>query len=407
MAILCLIPLSLLGSDKNISLLDFANKLSLQNNITIYIDEDLQDKKVSLFVPEQISNKDLLNLFKITVSKLKLNINIRGSSYYLSQKLKYKTNTYLYKLLYNSYDDCSKLLNQLGVKYTYLNDINSLLITSTRNEFNHVSEFLKSIDVKQNQVVLKIMVFEHSNDDLEERGFKYGSGYEDVNNEQEMSLNTILFPISSNTHKLTDINFYGALRFLNDHKILSVKQFPYIMAKNNKKFIFEAVENLPFLVTTTTTEATNTSEQNSIEYKDVGLKIQGLSLIHDDYITLELDLIIEDLINSSQLSSTPQTYKRHIQSNTNVNYNEVLLLSGLKRNKHTESDFNIPFISNIPYLGELFKYKSKNDTELNITIAIEVIKSKDFQTHKVINNISNIDINDLESDYNKKEDLPL
>ena len=33
-----------------------------------------------------------------------------------------------------------------------------------------------------------------------------------------------------------------------------------------------------------------------------------------------------------------RTYKRHIQSNTNVNYNEVLLISGLKRNKHTESD---------------------------------------------------------------------
>jgi general secretion pathway protein D len=396
---LCLIAFSSYAYDlnKDISLIDFANKVSISNDVNIVIDEDL-NTSISFSFPSVKKEKDLFNIFKIMLSKKGFNLKKLGDIYYLTKKVKYKVNSYLYNLKYNSFDDCSKLLDSIGVKYTYLNDINSILISSTKNDYTRLKSFLDRVDVKQNQVILKIMVFEHSDDDVSDIGFKYGSTYTSATNEREIAINSILFPISSNVHKLSDINFYGAVKFLNEHNILHAKQFPYILAKNNKKFLFEAVENLPFLVTTTTTEATNTSEQNSIEYRDVGLKINGLSLIHKDYITLDIDLVIEDLVNGTVLSATPQTYKRHIQSNTNINYNEVLLLSGLKRTKHTVTDFNVPFISNIPYLGELFKYKSKNDTEINITIAIEVIKSKDFNNFKVINNIS--DINTTDYDYN-------
>jgi len=392
--------------DKKINLVDFANKVSISNKINIVIDEDL-NSSISFSFPDIKKERDLLSIFKVMISKKGFNLKKKNDIYYLSKKINFKTNNYLYKLKYNSFDDCSKLLKQLNVSYTYLNDTNSLLISSTFNEYKKIKLFLDNTDIKQQQVILKIYVFEHSDDDLSEKGFKYGSTYQGATNETEIAINSILFPINSNVHKLSDINFYGALRLLNEHNILTVKQFPYILAKNNKKFIFEAVQNLPFLVTTTTTEATNTSEQNSVEYRDVGLKINGLSLIHKDYITLDIDLIMEDLVNSSVLTPTPTTYKRHIQSNTNINYNEVLLLSGLKRNKHTETDFNVPFLSNIWLLGELFKYKSKNDKELNITIAIEVIKSDDFEDEKIIKNISDISIlsNNYESTISEVCDI--
>jgi len=132
------------------------------------------------------------------------------------------------------------------------------------------------------------------------------------------------------------------------------------------------VTSVPYLVSSTTTQATNTSNQNTTEYKDVGLKINGKAFLHDDYITLDLSLVVEDLVSSAG-TTTPQTYKRVLESSTNIDYNKVLLLSGLKRIKHTRNDYSIPYLSNIPFIGDIFKYKTNSDEEINITVAIEVV----------------------------------
>ncbi len=367
------------ANDKiDIELTYFADRLSKQNNINIYIDEDIKQKKVSMLIPDKISNIDLLNLFKKSVSKMDYNFNKVGQTYYLTKKIPYIDRVYMYELKYNSSKDCSKMLTSLGVKHSYLADSNTYIITSNSKRYPKIKEHLEKIDKIQKQVMLKIMIFEFSDTDIKERGVQYASIYKGVDNTIQYALNTIVAPINTNNPTLKSIDFYGAIRLLNEEKMLNVKQYPYVLAKNNKSFKFEAVENIPYLVTTTKTEASNTSEQNSIEYKDVGLKINGVSLIYKDYITLDLNLVIEDLISSNEETVMPQTYKRVLQSNTNINYNKVLLLSGIKRTKHIKNDWNIPYISNIPYLGELFKYSTKDEQQINITIAIEVIKSEEF-----------------------------
>lgn len=185
--------------------------------------------------------------------------------------------------------------------------------------------------------------------------------------------------VSSGSISLSSNSFYSALRFLDSKEIVLVKQFPFVLAKNNHNFEFSAVTNTPFLITTTTTDSTNTTEQNSIEYKDVGLKIIGKSLIHDDYVSLNLDLVLEDFLTNVD-TQTPSTYKRAIKSDTDIKFNEVLLISGLKRQKHTKNVYALPFFSDIPLLGEIFKYKNTSDEELNLTVAIEVINEDNIDS---------------------------
>lgn len=368
------------NSNINIPLVNFVEKVSQQNNINIYIDEDIKDKKISILIPDKISNNDLFSLFKSTINKMDFNLKKIGKSYYLSKKLNYKDRNYLYKLKYNSFIDCKSVLDILKVQYKYLSDINAILITSTSKKYSEIKSFLSSVDTRQKQVILKIMILEFNEDDVQELGIQYASIYKTPSGTIETALNSIIAPISSTNNFVFNSDFYGALRLLNESKTVKVKQYPYVLAKNNKKFIFEAVDNIPYLVQSTTTEATNTSEQNSIEYKDVGLKIIGKTFIYDTYITLDLDLTIEDLISDTS-TNTPKTYKRHLNSNTDVEYNKVLLLSGIKRIKNKITNIELPFVSNIPYLGEIFKYSFDTDSNLNITIAIEVLSSDNALNH--------------------------
>lgn len=382
------------NSNTDISLNELALRLSSQNNITIYIDEDLKKTKVSLYVPDKIRNKDFLNLFKNTVKKIDMSFKKNGSFYYLTKNKKILINDYLYKLKYNSFSDCKKLLEQLGTKHIYLEDSNSIFINSTSERYKVLSSLLSQIDVKQNQVILKIMIFEYNEELLKEKGFQVGSIYKDITQATQTALNAIIAPLSTSKRIMSSFDFYGALKLLNQDNILDVKQYPYITTKHNKNFEFLAVENIPYLTSSTKTEATNTSEQTSIIYKDVGLKIKGIPFIYDDYVSLDLDLVIEDLLPTNIDNNMPKTYKRYIHSNTDVNYNDVLLLSGIKRKQIINNNYSIPILSNIPYLGEIFKYKTSTKNDLTIVIAIEVIK--DFNSLSSIEDISNFIKKDID-----------
>ena len=369
---------TLQANDQEITLNDFARFVSNHNNINIYIDEDLRDTKVHLIVPDSIKNSHLKKLFTKTVNKLGFNLQKLGKTYYLTKKLKYIDRDYIYKLKYNSSKDCKALLSSLELKYSYLENSNSFIIKSTSRDYPKVKKHLLAIDKQQSQVMLKIMIFEFNDNNIKERGVQWGTIYKDISNSTTTALNAIVATINSSNTPMASNDFYGAIRLLNEDKYINIKQFPYVLAKNNKMFKFEAVENIPYLISSTTTEATNISEQNTIEYKDVGLKINGRSFIYDDYITLDIDLIIEDLIiednGNSQAFIMPKTYKRVLKSNTNIQYNKVLLLSGIKRVKHIKDIYSVPLLGDIPFLGALFRYTNKKDEELSITIAIEVIK---------------------------------
>ena len=376
--LMVLISSALIANTQELSIRDFGRFVSNHNNINILIDEDFKDNKFSIMIPNNISNFDLLRLFKISVSKRGFNFYKYGSVYYLSKKQEFKNKGYIYKLKYNSSKDCEVLLKTLGIKYSYLNDVNSFVISSTKKDFENISSFLSKVDILKQQVMLKIMIFEFNDDLTRERGVQFGSIYKDITNSTQTAINSIIASINTSNSPMSSNDFYAAIRLLNEDKYINVKQYPYILAKNNEIFKFEAVENIPYLVSSTKTEATNTSEQNTIEYKDVGLKINGKSFIYSNYINLDIDLVIEDLLSTivdKNGLTMPQTYKRVLKSNTNIKYNQVLLLSGLKRIKHTKDEYSIPGLSSIPYLGEAFKFKTTNDTTLNITIAIEVIKT--------------------------------
>jgi general secretion pathway protein D len=373
---LVLIYLNLIANDINISLSVFADRVSKQINKNIYIDEDL-NSSISLYVPEKISNRDLFSIFKKSVYKSGFTLTLRGNTYYLSSNYKEPIKAYIYKLKYDSFDDCKLLLDSLSSKYKYLVNNNLFIINSTKKEFKNISELLLQVDTKQKQVILKIIIFEYNDNSLRDVGLQFGSTYSDISGSTQTAINSLIASVSSGSVSIPSSSFYTALKFLDSNEFLFVKQFPFILAKNNRNFEFSAVTNTPFLITTTTTDSTNTTEQNSIDYKDVGLKIVGKSLIHEDYVSLKLDLILEDFLTNIE-TQTPSTYKRSIKSDTDIKYHNVLLISGLKRQKHTKNVYALPFFSNIPYIGEIFKYKNTSDEELNLTVAIEIINEDDI-----------------------------
>ncbi|MDD3855269.1 hypothetical protein [Sulfurimonas sp.] len=374
MVFLILLQLQLLKADENlksIALVDFVQLVSTNNNINIFVDEELKKEGISLFIPNELDPTNLFFLFKNSMQKLGYVVSQYDSIYYLSKNQK-ELYTYFIKLKYNSFDNVSKYLSFKGIKYQFIDSINSFLVFLESDNINSIKNEINRIDAQLNQVTLKFTIIEFNENDLREQGFTHNSLYTSAAAEQQNVLNSFVLPFQSVKPIFPNTTFYGALKLFEELKLFNINQDPYILVQHGKDFTFTAVTNIPYQSSKTITQASNYSNQTTIEYKDVGLKILGKSLIYDDYVNLDLDLVIEDILNTTD--NIPTTYKRQLKSNTNLKFGEVLLLSGIKQTKKQNNSIEVPFFSSIPYLGEVFKYKSLSDIKSNISIAIEVVR---------------------------------
>ena len=356
----------------NISLSNFTNRVSKQVNKNIYIDEDI-NSTISLYVPNKISNKDIFAIYKNTITKNGFNLYKLGSVYYLSKKKAFKLKNYLFKLSYNCSVDFKKYLQFYNYKYIYLKNNNSFIVKCNASSNKNISKFLLSLDKQAKQVMIKFFIISYDFDNINEKGINYASVYKDASGVVQTAINALVFPLSTATNIIPSTSFYTALKFLNNSHDIKINAFPYVLAKNNDSFQFSSVKNIPYLVKNTKTDSNTVQDNNSYEYKDVGLKINGKASIYDNFVSLNLNLTIEDIASPDD-SLTPSTNKRFLNSITNLKFNQVLLISGIKQNKQKLTKIEIPFLSGIPFLGNMFKYKYISKSKSNITIAIEVIK---------------------------------
>jgi len=363
-----------LPSYKNITLNQFVERVSIANNMNIFIDEDLTKQNISFYVPTIKKSKTLFEAFKIAIDKKGLRLVKKGNFYYLSKKLKYKIHNYLIKLSYNCSKDFDKYLQLMTYKYTYFKSDNSYIVKCNLIQKKQLDIFLKSLDVQAKQVMLKFYILSYDSKKIKERGIKFGTVYKALDSTTKTAINALVFPLSTSKNILSSTSFYSALYFLNTNNDIQIKQFPYVLVKNNNSFKFESVQNIPYLVKNTKTDSNTVQDNNSYEYKDVGLKIHGIASIYKQFVTLKLDLTIEDIINTSGDKITPSTNKRYLNSITNLKYGQVLILSGVKQSKKENTHLVVPFLSNIPYLGKVFTYDYTSDTSSNISVAIQVQK---------------------------------
>ena len=360
-------------NEKNISLIDFSELVSSQLNINVYIDEEVKNDNISFFIPVQINNDDLLYIYTQSLKKIGYQLSNVNDTYFVTKLLLPDLEYYYFDIKFNTQENVTKYLTFKNIKFQYIDTTNSFIVFCLPSEIDLIIKDINKIDTQKKQVVLKFTIIEVNEDLLDERGFQFSTSYTSSSGAVKNVLNSFILPFQSTNPVFQRSTFYNALKLFSEENVLKVEQNPYILVQDSKDFIFQAVNTIPFQTSQTLTQASNTSEQTSIEYRDIGLKVIGKSLIYADYVNLDLDLIIEDILSSN--SNIPTTYKRQLKSNTNLKYGEVLLLSGIKQIKNKKTEFAIPFISNIPFLGEIFKYKSDSNVKSNISIAIEVLKS--------------------------------
>ena len=354
---------------KEISLLDYAQIVASANNVNILIDKDLKSKKISFYFPGSIKPYTHLKAFKSVLYEYNLYLANLGSFYMIKRikKSVFKKDYYFYKLKYLNFEDIKRLLSIYSSKYSYLKNTNTLVFFATEDEFNKIKSFLSQIDKPKRQSSIRLTIFFSDLSKLKELGSHIQEFGFDLSNVLQY-----LYPDKSN-NVISGSNvfkFKTLIKYLVDNGYSQVIQKPSVLLRDNEKVIFKVVKNIPFLVSKQFVQNNQTRNIETYEYKDVGLTISVLPKIFDEYVVLNLHLLLENILN---LSERPITSKISLNNSFKLNKGDLLVLSGFVQEDTKKMRSGVPVLKELPILKYLFSYQKDSISNYLLSIFIEII----------------------------------
>ena len=115
---------------------------------------------------------------------------------------------------------------------------------------------------------------------------------------------------------------------------------------------------------------------NNYSREDIGLTLKVKPrLSSNNKVTLEVETKIEDVLdNESPSADRPTTTKRQVKTTAIVNNGETIILGGLIKNAGGKGIQKVPFLGDIPVLGEMFfTHTSDLSRETNVVIYLTPI----------------------------------
>lgn len=288
------------------------------------------------------------------------------------------------------------LSTQLGDNINITADpaTNSLIIASSKLDYERIKGLLAQIDVKRRQALVEATLLEVDIDHsirastafMGSTGGADGGGV--IRSDFGGSPNNLaglfadpsklqgftLAAASSGSLTLpggivvpTQTMLVSAAQNNNNINVLSA---PTILATDNEEAQIVVGQNVPFLASTSTNATNLNNTFNQVDRQDVGITLRITPQISSrDYVTLKVFTEVSALIPST-LNSTlgPTTTKRQSETTIIAKDGQMIVTGGLIADDVSETDEGIPYLKDIPVLGHAFKSNSQARLQKNLLI---------------------------------------
>ncbi|WP_297941159.1 type II and III secretion system protein [uncultured Campylobacter sp.] len=354
-------------------LVNFAQLASISNNIAIVTDDSI-DGNYYYFIYQHDTNLTL-SMFRKMLESKGLFLYKKDNFYYITDK---KLPDYdLRRIDLSNYvvEDVRRIMANFELNATYSTTSNSVFFRADDVAYEQIKQAVASIDKPLEQVEFKLTITETNLKDIKDRGAKLQSLLKPLNHgDLAYYINLITSPYTTNSNVVRNDSegFFGVLNFLDTNGLTKIISSPFLTAKNHTEVNFSAVQNIPYLVQNSQTSATQTTTQNTYEYKDVGLKITLKPVILKDHVDFDLHLILEDLLSSAN-TLTPITSKKELKSSYSLKRGDILVLSGINKTTTQKQRNGIPILKDIYILKYLFSVEQDQDINSVVTLTIQVI----------------------------------
>ena len=286
---------------------------------------------------------------------------------------------------------------------------NSIIINASDTVYNNMRTVIEQLDIRRAQVYVEALIAEMNADRTDELGFQWAG----VTGVRESTVggftnflganpsiaaavvnpaaaaaasNGLTVAVLGKTITLpngTTVQSLGALaRAVTSNQLGNILSTPNLLTLDNYQAKIVVGQNVPFVTgsfTTAATVATPTAGAvnpfQTIERKDVGLTLRIKPQISEgSTVRLEIYQEVSDIAPTVLTGASDLiTNKRSIETKVVVDDGSTIVLGGLIQNTLNETVQGVPLLSEIPFLGALFRFKSQEKKRTNLMIFLRPV----------------------------------
>jgi len=384
-------PVTLELRDVNIKVVFEA--LSRATGINFILDKDIKpDTKASIFVKKariedaidmvlssnglqkKVLSENSVLVFPSTQQKLKDYQDLMIRSFYLS-------NT-------SAKQVAALIKSMLKTKDIFVDDrLNMIVMRDSPEAIRIAEKLVASNDLADPEVMLEIEVLEVSRSRMQELGVEFPNRIA-VNSLIPITTVTSATGVvaSSTVNTASQLTLAGllglnksrfdvfpnpAVNFSKTTGDINVLSNPRIRVRNNEKAKILVGDKVPVITTTSTA---NVGISESVQYVDVGLKLDVEPRITaDSYVNIKVGLEVSSLGERTITKNGATVYTigtRNANTILRLKDGETQVLAGLISDDERHNGSQLPGIGNIPILGRLFSNKQDQKSKTEIVLAI-------------------------------------
>ncbi|HTR55525.1 MAG TPA: type II secretion system secretin GspD [Kofleriaceae bacterium] len=305
------------------------------------------------------------------------------------------------------------------VRITNDDPTNSLIIMSTGRDYLAVKDVIRRLDQPRRQIFIEALILEVQLDKTLQLGSsEHGGlpvdngsalvigGVESANGPSSLNVASLASlsgliggvigaPLTnSQTFLGTSIPSYAVLfQALVNHNNTNILSAPHIIAIDNEKAEFSVGNNIPYQaglsfggIGLPSTGTTGTTGSTGLPVGSIGQNIQRENLTLDlnvtphisgtDSVRLELEQNTKDL-GGKDPQLGPTWTERKLKTQVVVHDQESVVIGGLIQERDIYTASKVPLLGDIPILGYLFKYTTKEHKKTNLLILLTPYIIKD------------------------------
>lgn len=298
----------------------------------------------------------------------------------------------------------------------YNSDTNSLWVVATRLQHKWVADYLIAVDQPQPLIAIEIKFFETSRDPSKSLGINWQNTFAldastripgglsiaatDIRAGSPGTLGSVSVnggrasgnpapPIlEASSSSFTFNSPYSAVlsasqvaftiqAFMQDQQS-SVVQYPRVLTVNNREVAITSAQNTPFISGSSSVTAGSAQTSSGASFLQTGTQVNVLpKVVGDEQVALTVAITISSITGVKELNfgqgvrdAVPITSARVYNASLQVNSGYTLAVGGLEATDDLRLNNGIPFLRDIPGVGELFKSKGRSRTKRNLIVFI-------------------------------------
>lgn len=285
--------------------------------------------------------------------------------------------------------------------------INALLIMASRSDMKVVEDVIAKIDIMLSQVLIEVVIVEIGlSDEIqsgidwlqrsmiaynekqsgEKRAFLSFAGTSKEGGSGEIKDATTISAIGDSTaaagsgltyyFTFFDYNLDAVINMLAQNSEARLLSTPIILTTDNTEARIMVGEKRPIVTSTSITSGG--TQQSAYEYTDIGIELKVTPHINKKgFVVMDIEQKIENVGGYEVIdgNNVPIITTREFSASLSVDDGRTIVVGGLMSTDKVKTRSGIPFLSDIPFLGRLFRadYSDNNRRELLVMITPYVL----------------------------------